>query len=99
MTQANVVAHPAKLTIPQEIEAIKTPTLWICAEVDQSFGTEDRKKTEEILKQSGKHAVFKDYAGTTHGFAARGDPNNPVVQKAMINASEETVKFFMETLK
>jgi len=99
LTDANVIAHPAKLAIPEEIEAIKTPTLWICAEIDQTFPPEVSHATEEVLKKRGMNATFKHYPGTTHGFAARGDPKNEVVQKAMVSATEETVKFFSSQLQ
>jgi hypothetical protein len=37
---------------------------------------------------------FVLYPGTTHGFAARGDPNDPKVAQAKEDAAQEAVAFF-----
>jgi len=94
---AVVVAHPSTLK-PSEIEAIKKPTLWICAETDPTFSASDRKGAEEILQKKGLKNTFKDYPGTTHGFAIRGDDKDPKVQQAKIEALEATINFFKEEL-
>jgi len=98
-TTASVVAHPSKMTLPNEIEEIKTPTLWICAEIDSSFGEQDRKATEDILQKKKLKAIFKLYPGTNHGFASRGDVKNEIVQAAKKEALKETIMFFEEQLK
>lgn len=98
-TTASVIAHPAKLTIPNEIDAIKTPTLWLCAETDPTFGEEDRKAAEEILHKKKLKATFKLWAGTFHGFASRGDEKNEKVCAAKKEALKETIMFFQEELK
>lgn len=92
------IAHPAKLAIPTEIEAIKCPTLWICAETDGTFPEADRVATQEILQKRGMKATFKLYPGTEHGFAVRGDDKNPVVREASHSALDEAIKFFKEEL-
>jgi len=97
-TVANVICHPATLNIPQEIEAIKNPTLWICAETDQTFPVPAQKQTEEILQKRGIPTVFKFYPGTVHGFAVRGDESEPQVFKAKVDALEQTVNFFRKHL-
>ena len=92
------MAHPSRLTIPGDIEAIKVPTLWICAETDPSFGKDDRDKTEQILKTRGMKASFRDFPGTTHGFACRGDEKNSHVQQAKAQAQQDAIDFFKQEL-
>jgi len=96
----SVICHPAPLKVPEEIEAIKQPTLWICAETDNTFPIPTRKAAEEVLvKKGGAKFTFKDYPGTTHGFACRGDPKNPTIEKAKIDALQEAIHFFKHELK
>lgn len=96
-TTANVIAHPATIT-PEQIGAIKKPTLWICAETDQTFPIPNQKEAEEILKKNNLKATFKFYAGTTHGFAVRGDEKDTIVKQAKLSALQETIHFFQQEL-
>jgi len=97
-TTACVICHPAPLKIPEEIESIKVPTLWICAETDQSFPSAARKTTEELLAKRGMKSTFKDYPGTTHGFACRGDPKDEKVEKAKADALQNAIQFYKQQL-
>lgn len=82
------------MPIPAAIEAIKVPTLWICAEIDHAFPPTARKTTQEILERRGMKSTFKDYPGTEHGFAVRGDEKNETIQKAKLDALEAAIVFF-----
>ncbi|KAF8484246.1 dienelactone hydrolase endo-1,3,1,4-beta-D-glucanase [Gautieria morchelliformis] len=96
-----IVAHPAG-TSPAEIEAMKIPTSWICAEEDRSFGPEYRAQTEDIWKRKHENSKldyeFKDYKGTVHGFAARPNLGNPVIKKAWEDSFEQTIAWYKKTL-
>jgi len=96
-TTANIIAHPAPIK-PEEIEAIKRPTLWLCAEIDNTFTPENRKQAQEILETKGVKNTFIDYPGTTHGFAIRGDDKDEIVKKAKLAALEATINFFKQEL-
>ena len=96
--KAAAVHHPAPLQIPTEIEEIKIPTIWLCAEIDNTFPQDARKATQEILEKRGMKATFKDYPGTEHGFAIRGDESNEVVYKAKIDALTSDIEFFKNEL-
>jgi len=95
---ACAIGHPSKIKIPEEIESMKVPTLWLCAETDQSFPTSDRKAAEEVLVKRGMKSIFKDYPGTTHGFACRGDPKDEKVEKAKADALQSAIHFFKHQL-
>jgi len=91
---AAAVAHPSLLEIPGDIEKIQTPSLWLCAEIDQAFPEQSREATKKILKDRGMKADFKFYPGTTHGFAVRGNEKDEKVQAAKTQALKEAVEFF-----
>jgi len=44
---AFISAHPSTPNFPDDIEAIKKPGLWVCAEIDRTFGEENRKKLKK----------------------------------------------------
>jgi carboxymethylenebutenolidase len=98
LVQLSIVAHPAALKVPDDIETIKAPTLWLCAEVDAAFPQDARKSAQEILEKKGVKNVFKDYPGTEHGFAVRGDEKSEHVKKAKIAALEEAIKFILQEI-
>lgn len=77
---------------------MKVPTLWICAEVDQTFPTEARKGAQEVLEKKGIKNVFKDYPGTEHGFAVRGEEKSEESKNAKLAALDETIKFLAQEL-
>ncbi|GJJ08491.1 hypothetical protein Clacol_002709 [Clathrus columnatus] len=96
-----IVAHPGP-TGKKDIQAMKIPTSWICAEEDNTFPPSLRQEAESIFRR--KHEIdkleyeFKDYKGTVHGFAARPNLSIPVVKDAFEAAFEQTVSWFNKTL-
>jgi len=86
-----------------EIEAIRVPTSWACAEEDIYWSQSTRLRCEAILAgRKGKEGFveyeFKDYKGTAHGFASRPNLNVPEVKLAYDGAFEQTVEWFNKTL-
>ncbi|KAF8578489.1 dienelactone hydrolase endo-1,3,1,4-beta-D-glucanase [Ramaria rubella] len=97
-----IVAHPGPTTKAQ-VEAMKIPTSWICAEEDRAFGPKRRAETEAIFKRkqeanSSLKYEFRDYKGTVHGFGCRPNLNNPDIKKAFESAFEQAVTWFDNTL-
>eukprot|EP01114_Cavostelium_apophysatum_P016352 TRINITY_DN462_c0_g1_i1.p1 TRINITY_DN462_c0_g1~~TRINITY_DN462_c0_g1_i1.p1 ORF type:complete len:241 (-),score=54.37 TRINITY_DN462_c0_g1_i1:82-804(-) len=92
-----ICAHPATPDAG-DVEAIKKPGFFICAEVDDTFGKAVRENTEAVLKKNGIRAEFKLYPGTRHGFAVRGDDAflNTPEQKGI--ALDDTIKFLVNEL-
>jgi len=92
------VAHPSALKIPEDIELIQTPSLFLCADIDKQLPEASRKQSEEILKRRGMKTEFHFYPGTVHGFATRGNEEDAKVVAAKKSAFEEAAKFFKAQL-
>lgn len=86
-------AHPSRVSIPSDIQSIKTPSLFLCAGHDPIF---NRVKAENVMKQrvDAPHFEFVDYPGTQHGFAVRGNDEEEVVRKAREDVHRRVVEFF-----
>lgn len=53
------------------------PLFLSCAEVDHTFDTESRRRAIDILQEDKKTYQLQLFAGVQHGFALRGDQNDP----------------------
>lgn len=98
LADAVAVAHPSMLDMPADVENLKKPALFLCAEVDQQFPEEKRKAAQEILQKKGLDATFEFYPGTTHGFAVRFNTDDQVAAKAAEDAKNKAVAFFKKNL-
>ncbi|KAL0477860.1 hypothetical protein AKO1_013673 [Acrasis kona] len=92
----SAVAHPSMLKVPYDIERIKKPILFNCAEEDFMLSTKAANESEAILKKNNVVNKFIHYPGTTHGFAVKPKPNEP--KDAMDKCFQNTVDFFNETM-
>ncbi|THV05298.1 alpha/beta-hydrolase [Dendrothele bispora CBS 962.96] len=93
-----IICHPGNVS-NKELDAISIPNLWICAEDDFVFGPEARARAEKTLEsRKGKDNFveyeFKDYKGTTHGFACRPDLEIPEVKEGFEKSFEDTIEWF-----
>jgi len=95
-----VLAHPARLAAPEDFERYrklsKAPLLINSCEVDTTFPQESQAIADEVLGGGqfapGYERLYWD--GCTHGFAVRGDTNDPKVKAGKEGAFEASVKFF-----
>ncbi|PPR07249.1 hypothetical protein CVT26_012507 [Gymnopilus dilepis] len=99
-----VVAHPSLLQVPADLEKYfatsRAPLLINSCPVDSVFPPEGQAKADEIFG-GGKFAPgYKRnfYEGCTHGFAVRGDLNDPNVKVGKEAAFRETVEWFIKYL-
>ncbi|GKT66793.1 dienelactone hydrolase [Colletotrichum tofieldiae] len=53
------------------------PLLLSCAENDQAFPAESRRKAVDVLQREGKVYHLQLFQGVGHGFAVKGDPSDP----------------------
>lgn len=53
------------------------PLLLSCAEDDGAFGTEARRKAVDVLQREKKKYHLQLFYGVQHGFASRGDLDDP----------------------
>lgn len=95
----SVANHPSMVT-KADIEGIKNPILFNCAEEDQLFSAEYAKQVEKEWKEKGDKPVHKFvfYENTVHGFAARPNLGDEKVKRAFEGAFEGAVAFWKEKL-
>ena len=94
LVDAVVLHHPTRLEIPGDVEKLKKPILFNCAEIDSVFPDNVREQTQQFFaNKPDQVALFNLYPGTVHGFAVRGS-DDPVVVEAKEDAKNQAVKFF-----
>ncbi|KAK8188828.1 dienelactone hydrolase family protein [Phyllosticta capitalensis] len=99
LVDASFAAHPSLMKIPDDIEAIVKPTSVAAAAIDARYPKEDVDRTREILERkmqldaSVKHEVVW-YPGCHHGWAVRGNPEDPKEGEAGIRAELQAMEWF-----
>ncbi|KAI8584498.1 hypothetical protein K450DRAFT_296018 [Umbelopsis ramanniana AG] len=89
-----IASHPSLVAVPGDIEPIKKPVFFVCAETDQQFGEEKREEAKEVLaKKPETGSFFKLYPGTQHGFTTRPDPEGVT---ASHEAKDATVTWILK---
>lgn len=94
------VAHPTKTTAA-DYEIANVPALFILAEIDGAFPKAVADEvTAAYAARSATNPAMKlvvkgPYAGTQHGFAARGDDRDPIVGAAKADANESAADFVL----
>ncbi|KAF2098436.1 alpha/beta-hydrolase [Rhizodiscina lignyota] len=73
---AGAFGHPAFLK-ESHFYNLKNPLFLSCAEIDHTFPTEFRNRAIDILNAEHKRYYLQVFQGVEHGFALRGDPNDP----------------------
>ncbi|KAF8206777.1 dienelactone hydrolase [Mycena galopus ATCC 62051] len=99
---AAAVAHPSLLKIPADLEryvaTAKAPLLINSCEVDPQFPSEAQAAADKIFADFEPGYKRPYFEGCTHGFAVRGDLNNPTVKAGKEGAFKETVEWIMKHL-
>lgn len=97
-SQVTVVTHPSLLKIPEDLEnykkEAKAPLLVNSCEVDEQFPRESQAIADEVFGND-KFApgyVRTYWDGCTHGFAVRGDTNNPKTRAGKEGSFKATVE-------
>jgi len=103
-SHAVFLAHPSLLEIPGDIEKYKmqsgAPLLIHSCENDPTFSDKNAAIVDSILGE-GKFTPGYErthWRGVEHGFASRGDLNDPKTKAAKEGAFEAAVKFFNKYL-
>jgi len=63
------------------------PLFLSCAEVDHTFDTPSRRRALEILQSDKKQYHLQLFSGVEHGFALRGNMNEPYESRFSENSS------------
>jgi len=95
-----MAAHPVGLK-PGDFQALRVPTLILCAEKDHTFGPAAVKAAQAAAAKRGAEAPclqFRTYMGTTHGFASRGNEVDAVERAAMEQAFGDSAAFLEKHL-
>ncbi|KAG8962720.1 hypothetical protein FRC03_003874 [Tulasnella sp. 419] len=95
-----VIAHPGPITLT-DVENIRVPVSWICAQEDEFFPHQLRMEVEAALRSRTDNKVdyeFVHYPGTTHGFACRPNQGIPENKKAYEDAIEQTAQWLEKSL-
>ncbi|KAH3899501.1 probable Protein AIM2 [Saccharomycodes ludwigii] len=93
LADCGAIAHPSFVTM-DEVAVIDKPLLISAAENDHIFPSNLRHDTEDKLKELGVRYQIDLFGGVSHGFAARGDPNDPVVKYAKEKALLDQIYWF-----
>ncbi|KAG9511763.1 dienelactone hydrolase, partial [Aureobasidium melanogenum] len=69
-------AHPAFLK-EHHFTNLKKPLFLSCSEIDHTFDVPSRRKALDIMQKGKKIYHYQLFAGVEHGFALRGNPDDP----------------------
>ncbi|OJJ61882.1 hypothetical protein ASPSYDRAFT_75877 [Aspergillus sydowii CBS 593.65] len=89
---AGAFAHPAFLK-DSHFEKITKPLLLSCSGEDHTFPQEARQIALDILESGNKTYHLQLFSGVSHGFALRGNMNNPYEHTSIIMASAKAFNF------
>ncbi|KAL6703101.1 hypothetical protein ACN47E_010238 [Coniothyrium glycines] len=94
LVDAAFTAHPSEVKV-DDFSGIKVPYSMIVGDVDFALKLEDVKKVADIL--AAERAVPSEVVvvpGARHGFAVRGNPNDPIEMDMAYQAEDQLVKWF-----
>ena len=91
------VAHPSLLE-KSEIDGLKVPTQILAPEHDHAYTPELKEYSNKVIPTLNIPYDYVYFPGVAHGFAARGDPNNPTQKQALERAKRAAVNWFNEWL-
>lgn len=96
LIDAGFTGHPSRLAIPAEIEAIKKPVSFACAEKDSQLPKEQADKIAAIVeaKDEGEKGEMVWYTGCGHGFCVRADSGFEDVTKQAAEAEDQCIRWF-----
>ncbi|OZJ05314.1 hypothetical protein BZG36_01588 [Bifiguratus adelaidae] len=101
--KAAVVAHPSRLSLPDDIQKMSAPGLFLCAGKDFDFGPKKYGQAEQILKKkketgSGPDYGFHIYETAPHGFGTRSEPGNKECDEIREDHVKRSIEFYKKYL-
>lgn len=90
-------AHPSALE-NKEVEAVGVPTQIIAPEIDHMLTPELKTFCNNTIPSLGVEYDYQYFPGLAHGFATRGDVNNPMQKKGLERAKDAAVYWFQSHL-
>jgi len=93
MVTAGAIAHPAFLH-ESHFKNCAKPIFFSCAETDHTFPAPSRHRGEEILTQDKRVYHFQLFSGVEHGFALRGNMDDPYERWVKEESAASIVRWF-----
>ncbi|PPQ68866.1 hypothetical protein CVT24_007675 [Panaeolus cyanescens] len=90
---AAAFTHPTTLS-EDSFRKLKQPLLMSCAETDNTFPSDARRRAEDILSEIKATYHVEVYSGVSHGFATRGDPKVENSRWAKEHCARSVVEWF-----
>ncbi|CAF2136641.1 unnamed protein product [Rotaria magnacalcarata] len=89
-----IVGCHVSLTTKSHFEQLQVPSAFACAQEDERFSDALREEAERILaRKKDIPSKFLVTEGTVHGFAARPNPDNPIIMKAYHQTNDLIVEW------
>ncbi|TAQ88117.1 hypothetical protein B7494_g3581 [Chlorociboria aeruginascens] len=104
LVDAVVALHPSNLAFPGDVEDVVVPTTYGWGLEDTSVKIEQKGKVEELhakAKNAGKklpETVHKIYKPGRHGFAVRGNPDDPQERACLEDSVTQVLDWFKRWL-
>jgi dienelactone hydrolase len=104
LVDAVVALHPSNMVYPDDVEKIVVPTTFGWGLEDPQVKIELKAKTEEIhakAAQGGRkvpETEHKVYTPGRHGFAVRGNPDDPQERKCLEDSVAQVLDWFKRWL-
>ncbi|KAJ7582192.1 dienelactone hydrolase [Mycena floridula] len=97
IVSVGAIAHPAFLN-ESHFRACTKPIFFSCAETDHTFPVKSRYRAEEILTQDKRVYHFQLFSGVEHGFALRGNMDDPYERWVKEESAASIVRWFKQFL-
>ncbi|KIX03868.1 uncharacterized protein Z518_07421 [Rhinocladiella mackenziei CBS 650.93] len=101
LVDAVAALHPSNLAIPDDVESLVVPVTYGWGLNDEGVSFETKAKVEEVHAKASKagrkipEQLHKVYTPGRHGFAVRGNPDDPQ-ERAALEDSEKQVLDWMK---
>ncbi|KHN97475.1 dienelactone hydrolase family protein [Metarhizium album ARSEF 1941] len=96
LVDAGFTAHPSMLRLPSDVEKIKRPVSFACAEDDNQISLKQAEQIKAIVTAfpDAYKGELRVYQKTSHGFAVRADLKVPDVAAQAAAAEDQAVAWF-----
>lgn len=98
LIDAAFTAHPSMLNVPAEIAGVTLPLSIAVGDLDAMMRISDVQKSKSILEKKGDDHEVVIFHGAKHGFAVRGDPNDPKQKEDADQAEKQAIEWFSKWL-
>lgn len=100
LVDAVVALHPSNLVLPADAETLVVPTTYGWGKEDPQVKIETKGKIEDLHAKAAKagrkipEMEHKIYAPGRHGFAVRGNPDDPQERKCLEDSVTQVLTWF-----